>query len=64
VFSLSRNPESWHTAAAIFGPIVLGYSTYKLIIWYSKPHTQPSLPAGGFEVITNVSPVAHRTELT
>jgi hypothetical protein len=43
----------------MLGPIILGYSTYKLIIWFSKPRTQPALPAGGFEVIMSPSPVAH-----
>jgi len=55
----SKNPNSWITFVVMLGPIILGYSTYKLIIWFAKPRTQPSLPAGGFEVITNPSPVAH-----
>jgi hypothetical protein len=62
-FDYTKNPTSWQASACIFGPIVLGYCTYKIIVWYSKPRTQPSLPAGGFEVITNAAPVAQRTEL-
>jgi hypothetical protein len=49
----TKRPDSWQATVAMLSPIVVGYSTYRLIVWYSKPRRQPSLPAGGFEVIVN-----------
>jgi len=37
--------------AAIFGPIVLGWGTYKVVLWRLSPRTRPAVPAGGFEVL-------------
>jgi hypothetical protein len=59
--NFSKRPDSWQELAVVLGPILLGGTTYKLIIWFAKPRARPALPAGGFEVITNPPPVANGT---
>jgi hypothetical protein len=63
VFAFGKNRAPQWTGAIGLGSIVLGYLTYKIIVWYSKPRTRPAVLAGGFEVITNAPPTATRTEL-
>lgn len=40
-------------------PAVLGWLTYRIVLWRMTPPTRPALPAGGFEVVSSSPQPTH-----
>ncbi len=50
VQAVLAHPHGWWSVLGVL-PIVIGWLTYRIVLWRMTPPTRPALPPGGFQVL-------------